>query len=182
MKGEGREQMPAGPDSPADSVISPARSALTRSLMLFALWLVLMQSIKIADLALGVCATLGATWVSMRLLPPEFGRLRFGSMLSLLPHFLWESVLAGFDVARRALSPQLKLHPGFVNCPLGFGPGIARNTFATITSLLPGTVACGETAGELVYHCTDTTQPVVKQLWDEERRLSKALVAGRSCD
>jgi len=48
--------------------------------------------------------------------------------------------------------------------------------------LIPGTVPSGEDDGVLVYHCLDTTQPVVEQLWQEERLLSRALVAGRRHD
>ena len=69
--------------------------------------------------------------------------------------------------------------PGFVNCSLSFPPGFARNTFATITSLLPGSVPADEADGSLVYHCLDDTTPVVEQLWQEERLLAKALVAGQ---
>ena len=170
-------------DVAADSVTrldSPYRSALLRGACFFILWLVLMQSLKLSDIAIGACATGVATWLSLRLLPPASGCLRFGSLLLLLPHFLWQSVLAGVDVARRAFTPSLPLQPGMVSCPLGFGPGLARNTFATITSLLPGTVSCDQVDGALVYHCLDTDQPVVEQLWQEERLLARALVAGRS--
>jgi len=118
----------------------------------------------------------------VRLLPPESGSLRFGVLLALMPHLLWESVLAGIDVARRALSPRVALNSGLVNCPLGFPPGLARNTFATITSLLPGTVPVGEGDELLVYHCLDVSQPVVEQLGVEERLLAEALVAGRRHD
>jgi multicomponent Na+:H+ antiporter subunit E len=159
---------------------SPYRSALLRGAAFYMFWLVLMQSLKASDLAIGAGATAFATWVSLRLLPPATGCLRFGSLLLLLPHFLWQSVRAGVDVAHRALSPSLPVQPGFVSCPLGFGPGLARNTFATITSLLPGTVYCDEVDGVLVYHCLDTDEPVVEQLWEEERRLARALVAGSS--
>lgn len=161
---------------------SPLRSAFLRGLAFFGLWLVLIQSVKAGDVAFGACAAITATWVSLRLAPPASGCLRFTSLLLLLPHFLWQSVRAGVDVARRALSPRVDLHPGLVTCPLGFPPGQARNTFATITSLLPGTVPCDEAGGDLVYHCLDTTQPIVEQLWEEERRLRRALVAGRGHD
>jgi multicomponent Na+:H+ antiporter subunit E len=76
----------------------------------------------------------------------------------------------------------MRLNPGFVACPLSFPPGFARNTFATITSLLPGSVSAGEAEGELVYHCLDDTTPVVEQIWKEERLLARALVAGRRHD
>jgi multicomponent Na+:H+ antiporter subunit E len=170
----------AGPVPAADVELTSTRStAVWRGASFFLLWMLLMQSMKPADLAVGVLASVGATWVSLRLLPPSSGCLRFGKLLALLPHFACESVLAGVDVARRALSPRMSLSPGFVTCPLTFPPGFARNTFATITSNLPGSVATGDAEGELVYHCLDVTAPVVEQLWKEERLLAKALVAGR---
>jgi multicomponent Na+:H+ antiporter subunit E len=154
-------------------------TALWRGTAFFLLWMVLMQSGKPADLAIGVGASVAATWVSLRLMAPAAGCLHFGQLLALLPHFLWESVLAGVDVARRALDPGLPLRPGFVACPLAFPPGFARNTFATITSLLPGSVPADEAEGVLIYHCIDTEAPVVEQLWKEERLLARALVAGQ---
>jgi multicomponent Na+:H+ antiporter subunit E len=154
-------------------------TALWRGAGFFLLWMLLMQSMKPADLVVGMMACVGATWISMRLMPPVSGCLHFGKLLTLLPHFLWESALAGVDVARRSLHPRMSLHPGLIACPLSFPPGFARNTFATITSQMPGTVPAGESEGELVYHCLDTTSPVVEQLWKEERLLARALVAGR---
>ena len=167
-------------DEASPQLDAPHRSALLRTAAFFILWLVLIQSLKLSDIAIGAGATAFATWVSLRLLPPATGCLRFGRLLLLLPHFVWQSVRAGVDVARRAFAPALPLQPGLVRCPLGFGRGLARNTFATVTSLLPGTVSCDEVDGALVYHCIDTDQPVLEQLWQEERRLSLALVAGRS--
>jgi multicomponent Na+:H+ antiporter subunit E len=164
---------------PAPRLDSPRRAAVVRALAYFALWLLLMQSAKPTDVVIGILSAMAATWVSLRLLPPATGCLRFGALLALMPHFLWESIVAAIDVARRALGPDMRLEPGFVNCPLDFPPGVARNTFATITSLLPGSVPCGEDKDALVYHCLDVGQPVVEQLWKEERLMSRALVAGR---
>ena len=164
---------------PAPPPTSLSRTAVARAGIFFVLWIVLMQSAKPGDIAFGAIATGVATWVSIRLLPPAAGSLRFGALLALLPHLLWESLRAGIDVARRALAPHLPLDPGFVRCPLNFPPGFTRNTFATITSLLPGTVPCGDEDGVLVYHCLDLTQPVVEELSQEERLLARALVIGR---
>ena len=158
---------------------APLSTELWRGAGFFLLWMLLMQSGKPADLAIGVFASVAATWVSLRLLAPAAGCLHFSKLLALLPHLLGESVLAGIDVARRAFDPRLPLRPGLVSCPLAFPPGFARNTFATITSLLPGSVAAGEVDGVLVYHCLDISAPVVEQLWKEERLLARALVAGR---
>lgn len=158
------------------------QSAAARGLAFLLLWLLLMQSSKPADLLVGVFAAAAAAWLSLRLLPPVSGFLHFRQFAVLFPHFLWVSILAGIDVARRALDPRLPLRCGLVDCPLGFPPGLARNTFATLTSLMPGTVPVTDNGRILIYHCLDVTQPVVEQLWAEERLLTKALIAGRQHD
>jgi multicomponent Na+:H+ antiporter subunit E len=154
------------------------RVALARALCFIAIWLILMPSAKPADLACGLIATLVATQMSLRLLPPAAGRIRLGALLVFAPHFLAQSLLAGIDVARRALHPRLPLQPGIVVYRTGFPPGLARNEFAIITSLLPGSLPIDETEDGLVYHCLDITQPVLEQMADEERRLSGALISG----
>jgi multicomponent Na+:H+ antiporter subunit E len=146
--------------------------------MFFALWLVLMQSIKPGDLAVGALATLAATWASLRLLPPQTGRVRFFPLLALVPRFLWQSLVAGIDVARRVFAPGLPLRTGFVDYRTGFPRGQARNNFATITSLMPGTVPTGDGADTIEFHCLDIEQPIATQMATEERLLAKALVPG----
>jgi multicomponent Na+:H+ antiporter subunit E len=171
--------MNAAPPPPAPAPMSRRATALWRGAGFLLLWMLLMQSGKPADVAVGLLTCVAATMASLRLLPPAAGRVQFARLLSLLPHLLWESAVAGVDVARRAFHPRVPLQPGFVACPLSLPPGFARNSFATITSLLPGSVASGEDDSGVVYHCIDDSAPVVEQLWKEERLLAKALIAGR---
>jgi len=90
--------------------------------------------------------------------------------------FAWKSVVAGWDIARRALDPRLPVRPGFVVYRVGFARGPVRNLFTTLTSLLPGSVPAGEDGDALLYHCLDVEQPVAAQLAAEEAVLSRALV------
>lgn len=152
--------------------------AATRAAAFFGLWLVLLQSLKAGDLAVGVLAAGIATATSLALLPPDSGGVRLGALAVQFPRFLWQSLLAGFDVARRSLSPSLPLSTGFVDYRTGFARGHARNNFATVTSLMPGTLPCGDDADTIEFHCLDTGQPVAEQLAEEERRLAKAFVPG----
>jgi multicomponent Na+:H+ antiporter subunit E len=117
-------------------------------------------------------AATAATWVSLRLVPADGYDIRWGALLRFLPHFLWQSVVAGLDVARRAFDPRMPLRPGFIAYPIGFRSSTACNTFTTITSLLPGTVPCGVEDGQLIYHCLDIDQPVAAELKAEEQRLA----------
>ena len=150
------------------------RAAVVRGLGLFGLW-VLLIGVGPGDLAAGVPTTAAATWVSLRLLPPRRVRLRLVAMPGLALRFLWQSLLAGADVARRALHPRLTLRPGFVAYPVRFSPGPARQAFAALTSLMPGTLPVGEEDGNLLYHCLDVEQPVLKQLAAEEAALRRLL-------
>ncbi|WP_254200478.1 MULTISPECIES: Na+/H+ antiporter subunit E [unclassified Lysobacter] len=174
-----------GAPSPAGGKFARGRyawTALMRGAGFLALWIVLMPSAKPADVAFGLVASVLATWTSLQLLRPEAGHLKFGALLALGPHFLWQSVLAGIDVARRAFDPRLPLAPGIVECPVAFPRGVTRNTFAAITSLLPGSVPCGETQDTLVYHCLDRDLPNTEQLKREEQLFARALIPAREDD
>jgi multicomponent Na+:H+ antiporter subunit E len=154
------------------------RAMAVRALLYFALWIVVDQSAKPANLVVGLIASAAATWASLKLLPPANGRVRLGLLLLLLPRFLWQSLVAGVDVARRAFAPRLRLQPGFVDYPVGLPRGSARNAFELIASLMPGSVPSDETQGTIEFHCLDTRQPVVEQLAAEERAYARALQPG----
>jgi len=158
---------------------SKARAGTVRALLFFALWLVIDQSAKPANLVFGIVVAACATWASLWLLPPDTGRVRIGTLLLLLPRFLWNSLVAGVDVARRAFSPSLPLSPGFVDYPVMLPRGSARNAFELISSLLPGSVPTDETEGLIEYHCLDVRQPVIEQLAIEERAHAPTLVPRR---
>jgi multicomponent Na+:H+ antiporter subunit E len=132
----------------------------------------------LADLAVGVFTAAIATGTSLYLLPPGRWRLRPVALARLALRFLCQSVVAGADVARRALDPRLPLRPGFVAFPVQVPAGAARNTFTTLTSLLPGTVPVGEDRGCVVYHCLDVDQPILSQLAAEEAALIRAFRHG----
>ena len=149
--------------------------AIVRSLVFLCIWFVLYGP-DLAALPVGLGAAAAATWASLRLLPPGSFHPRLGSLIVLAFRFVWQSVLAGIDVARRALEPRLPLRPGFVTYAIRMRPSPARSTFLSIASLLPGTLPTGlDETGALVVHCLDTDQPVVAQMAAEEARLNRAL-------
>jgi multicomponent Na+:H+ antiporter subunit E len=158
----------------AATIGSVAPRALARAAGFLVLWLVLAGADP-GDLVAGLATAAAATWASLHLMPPGSSRFSPAGLALLALRFLCQSVIAGADVAWRALDPRLPLRTGFVAYPVRFSPGSARNAFATLTSLLPGTVPAGEERGQLVYHCLDVGQPVVSQLAAEEAALARAL-------
>jgi multicomponent Na+:H+ antiporter subunit E len=162
-----RERGP--PERP--QVVGPA---ITRATFFFAFWLAI-SGWKTADLPVGLLATAAATWANLVLLPPEGARLRFGALTALALSFFRGSVLAGFHVAKRALSPQLDLRRGFVTVPLRLPPGNARNAFCALASLLPGTLPVGMDEYSLLVHGLDIDQPIVQDLAKQEAQFMRML-------
>jgi multicomponent Na+:H+ antiporter subunit E len=143
-------------------------SAISRAAGFFGFWLVLTGA-DAGDLAAGLVAAVAATWASLRLMPAQQWSLRPIKLAGYVLHFLRQSIVAGIDVAWRALDPRLRLRPGFVVYQAQLPPGTTREAFCAIMSLMPGTLPCGPAEGNgLTIHCLDVTQPVAEQLAVEE--------------
>lgn len=149
---------------------------LLRAAGLFVLWSVLI-GLKPADAAVGALVALAAARLSLHLLPARALSMRPLALLALIPHFLWQSVVAGVDVARRAFARHMPLRPGFVLYRARLPRGVQRNAFTAYTSLLPGTVPCGDTDEGIVYHCLDVDGPVMEELAREEQRIAALFTA-----
>jgi len=146
-----------------------------RAAGLFGFWLLLTGAAP-ADLVAGAVAAVLATWASLRLLPPRGRRPQLAAAARLSGRFLLQSIVAGVDIARRALDPRLPLRPGIVLYRLRIQPGPARSAFSTLASLVPGTLPCGsEGTNTLLVHCLDTADPVAEQLAVEESLLRRAV-------
>ncbi|MGY2904863.1 Na+/H+ antiporter subunit E [Bradyrhizobium sp. URHC0002] len=155
-------------------------SAIFRGAGFFFFWLGLTDA-DTGDLAAGLAAAVAATWASLRLMPPQHWSLRPIKLVEFVLHFLRQSIVAGVDVALRALDPRPRLRPGFVVYQAHLPPGTARDAFCAIMSLLPGTLPCGPAEGNgLTVHCLDVTQPVGEQLAAEEALCIQALGGARS--
>ncbi|WP_295458000.1 Na+/H+ antiporter subunit E [uncultured Thiodictyon sp.] len=157
-----------------------SRDATARGAGFFGCWLLLAgpgwsnpAAVPAVDVAVGLLAAAAATWASVHLLPPTPGRVRLGALGRLLLRFLWQSIVGGSDVARRAFAPRLSLQPGYLVYPVRTPPGPRRALFGALTSLVPGTLPVGSEpqAGAgcaLVYHCLDLRQPVADGLAKDE--------------
>ena len=148
-----------------------------RFISYLAIWLV-MAGAGFGDILAGLAAAGLATWCSLVLLPPRRGpgSVRPLRLLRLALWFVWVSVLAGVDIARRAFSPSLPLSPGWLVYSSRLPPDVPRNVFMSMASLMPGTLCTGtDASGDLIVHCLDVGQPVASQLADEEARIVAAL-------
>jgi len=157
----------------------PVFAIIWRAVAFLALWLMLVGGRDPTDRPAIIIALVAATWASLRLLPP--GRARFSpiAVARLVSRFLRQSIVAGADVAWRALDPRLPLRPGFIVYPPHLPPGPALDAFCALTSLAPGTLPAGaDDTGAIVVHCLDVGQPVASNLAADEELFTRALGHG----
>jgi multicomponent Na+:H+ antiporter subunit E len=152
------------------SVISLA----TRFAFFFCIWLIV-ANWKLTDLPVGIAAAVLALWLSLRLPPSEPLNLRLAPFAGLISRLLTCSILAGIDIARRALLPRLDLRPGFVAAPLTLQAGENRNAFLLYQSLQPGTLPTGVEGGHLRVHCLDISQRVVEAIEADEALFKRVI-------
>jgi len=156
------------------------RSGAARAAWFLILWLVISDA-RLADLPVGALAAAAATWASLRLLPPGAWQGSPAALVQLLLRFVSQSVVAGLDVARRALDPNLPLRPGFVSYKARLVSGLPRNVFCALTGLMPGTLPAGsDQGGAVIVHCLDVGQPVMNELSVDEALLTRVLGMGRN--
>ncbi|UFX48281.1 Na+/H+ antiporter subunit E [Bradyrhizobium sp. 41S5] len=127
------------------------------------------------DLPVGLIASALAAWISLSLLSPAVARPRLAPLAKLSLRFLSGSIIAGLDVARRALLPHLDLRPGFVDVAFTLPPGAARNAFLLYQSLQPGTAPTSAEGEILQVHCLDISLPIATAVLADEALFKKAI-------
>ena len=107
------------------------KTLAVRFVFFLGVWLMI-ASWKAEDLPVGLVASALALWISLSLLPPSVVRPRLAALAKLSLRFLSSSIIAGVDVARRALLPRLDLRPGFVAVPLPYRLASPATPFSSI--------------------------------------------------
>lgn len=166
---------PAPPRArPAPTLANRAPAVVVRAVVLSGLW-VLLAGTDPLGLAFGLPAALLATLASIALLPPAPGWPAPFALARLLAGVAREGILAGWDIAWRALAREPRLAPGFVTLDLETPPGAARDALRLVASLAPGALPleAGEGAS-ITLHVLDTGVPHAAQLAETERRFLAA--------
>lgn len=111
------------------------------SASLWAIWLLLNNTLDPAHMVLGAVLALAIPLYAGRLWPERPRPRRPGMVLRLGLAVLWDIVLSNLEVARRVLGPEARLRPGFVWLPLAVRDPYAIATLAGIITLTPGTLS-----------------------------------------
>ncbi|RVU48400.1 cation transporter [Lujinxingia sediminis] len=127
----------------------------------------------------GAPSVLGAAIMAARRVGDESQRVRVRGLVVFLLYFVRASFKGGLDVAWRAISPRMRLRPGFLEYPLRLdGERAPAVFFANIISLLPGTLSVELGARSVMVHAIDLEAPVEAQLQELEERIAVMFGAG----
>jgi multicomponent Na+:H+ antiporter subunit E len=143
---------------------------LTRVVLLAFLWFALAGEHP-ASWTVGAPAVAAAALISLWMARGQ--RVNALALAGFLPRFLWQSITAAFDVARRTLMPSLDIHPGTVRHRLALPAGLPRVSYMNILSLLPGTLSASLEGDDLCVHVLDTRRDHARDLSRLEQRLAR---------
>lgn len=153
----------------------PWRSILVR-LTGFALLWVLLSAASAKNLPLAAITIVSATVASFQLWPAHPHRVRWSRLPGLLAFFLWNALQGGLDVARRALSPRLRVAPDLLEYKCRLQSESGRVWFTWMIGLMPGTASVQwHDGGCIVVHVIDQTRYDHASLQRLEQRLAALL-------
>jgi len=146
------------------------RASLFRFLLLLLVWLILAGTTD--ALGFGVAIALAACALSLWLTRPAEHHLKLLRLPGFTAFFLWQSLLAGWDVARRTLNPALPLHPEILELKVHLPAGAPTWWLMLIITLLPGTLSVRlQHPGRLEVHCLDARQSVATSIRETEQQI-----------
>jgi multicomponent K+:H+ antiporter subunit E len=111
------------------------------SLVLFASWLLLNNTVDPAHLLLAAVLAAAIPWFTEPLRPERPRLRRWGTAAQLALVVLWDIVLSNIEVARRILGPESAIRPRFVWVPLSIRDPHGIVTLAGIITMTPGTLS-----------------------------------------
>ena len=138
-------------------------------------WLLLTEG-NWSALPIGIPAVLAAAWVAVRTRSASRPGISLPGLMRFMPLFLWESLRGGFDVARRTLSPELRIQPGFTCFRTGLGDDNARVFLTNCICLLPGSLAADLQGDRIDIHLLDAAQQPEAELHRLEKAVGRLFV------
>ena len=108
-------------------------------------WILLTGSFAWQELVAGAVVSAGVALFSARWFVHESPGRFFGKHLFILiwycvAIFPWELIKANCDMAKRALSPKLKINPGIIKVPVDVPTEYGKTMLANSITLTPGTI------------------------------------------
>lgn len=132
------------------------------SVLIFASWLLLNQSVSLGHLTLAAVLAVVLPWITERYRPERPRLRRPGLMVKLAFVVLYDIVKSNIDVAVRVLGPVERIRPAFVWVPLTIRDPHGIYALAGIITMTPGTLSADLSDDHrfLLVHSLNVDDPV----------------------
>lgn len=127
-----------------------------------AVWWILTEG-DLSSWPVGLTSVLFCSVLSLYLSPPKSHNVNVVAMMKFMGYFLFASVVAGIDIAKKTVSKQLKIRSVMIEFNTPF-QGLPLWVFMISMSLLPGTLSISTTKHGLKIHCLDTEEKIISEL------------------
>ncbi|MEJ7553491.1 MAG: Na+/H+ antiporter subunit E [Aquificaceae bacterium] len=140
--------------------------------ILYSLLWIAIAGYDLKSVFFGVLAVGSALFVhiTLRLYPPRINPI---ALLEFLGVFLWQALLGGIDVARRIVSPQLRVNPGFVVYNFQSEKLWVKILLALTINLTPGTLSVVIEDKQVLVHTLDVESYNEESVRSLERLLDR---------
>lgn len=140
--------------------MTPARRWLPRpllSLLLWAVWLLLNNTLAPGHLLLGLILAITIPWLTFHFWTPQPNVKRPVVVLRFILMLLYDILVANLHVARRILGSTQDLRPSFFEVPLDITGDFPITLLASTITLTPGTVSAqlSDDRTRLLVHALD---------------------------
>jgi multicomponent Na+:H+ antiporter subunit E len=129
------------------------RAVAIRAVLLFAVWLLLSQSLDVFHLGLGAVSALVIAWLHNR--GPSTAGVRWARLPIYVPWLVWQVLLSGWHLSMLILHPKLPIDPKLFTFKTTLRDPGALAIFGNSITLTPGTITAEAVPGELVVHAMD---------------------------
>ena len=114
-------------------------------ILCYVIWILLAGSFAAQDLIVGAVVSILVAWFSARFFVHDspywfFGKRFFILIWYCVAIFPWELIKANWDVAKRVLSPKLRINPGIIRVPVDLTAEYGKAMLADSITLTPGTI------------------------------------------
>ncbi len=125
------------------------------TLTLFALWLVLSESLALIHVLVGLAAAACVAALNAGLHPKHERVLRWWSLLAYFPWLFWQISASGLRLCYLILHPRMPIKPRLFRHRTDLDDDLAVTLLGNSISLTPGTVTVEARRDELTIHAID---------------------------
>lgn len=111
------------------------------SVLIFAVWLLLNNTLDPAHVLLAFVLAMAIPWATLRLQPDGVRIHHWPTAIRLALLLLWDILVSNIEVARRILGPEAAITPRFVWVPLALRDSHGVFVLAGMITMTPGTVS-----------------------------------------